>query len=53
MPGLAAMPVEQFTTRMKAFKAASTPATVMNRIATGYSDAEIAQLATYFARQKP
>jgi sulfide dehydrogenase cytochrome subunit len=32
-----------------AFRANERPATIMNRIARGYSDAEVAQLADYFA----
>lgn len=36
---------------MKAFKEGKREATVMHQIAKGYSDAEIAALAGYFAKQ--
>ncbi len=36
--------------QMKAFKAGTRPGTVMPQLAKGYSDAQIAQLAAYFAQ---
>ena len=36
---------------LKAFRANERPATVMNRIARGYSDEEIAALAAHYARR--
>jgi sulfide dehydrogenase cytochrome subunit len=36
---------------MKAFRANERPGTIMGRIARGYTDAEIAQVAAYFAAQ--
>jgi cytochrome subunit of sulfide dehydrogenase len=38
--------------QMQAFKAGTRPATIMHQISKGYSDAQIAQIATYFASQK-
>ena len=36
---------------MAQFKAGTKPATIMHQISRGYSDAEVAALADYFARQ--
>ena len=49
---LAGMPGEQLAAAMRAFKAGTRPATVMQQIAKGYSDAQIDQLAGWFAAQK-
>jgi sulfide dehydrogenase cytochrome subunit len=38
---------------MRAFKEGKREATLMHQIAKGYSDAEIAAIAAYFARQSP
>lgn len=38
--------------QMTAFKNGTRPATVMHQLAKGYSDAQIEQLATYFAALK-
>lgn len=48
---LAGMPAEQLTAQMAAFKAGTRSATIMHQLAKGYSDAQIAQLAAYFAAQ--
>ncbi|MDA0997595.1 MAG: c-type cytochrome [Proteobacteria bacterium] len=37
---------------LKGFRDGSRPATIMNRIAKGYSEAEIAALAEYFEQRK-
>jgi sulfide dehydrogenase cytochrome subunit len=37
---------------MRQFRADQRPATIMNRIARGFTDAELAQLAAYFARKE-
>ena len=47
---LAGRPRERLLERMQAFKAGGARATVMDQIAKGYSDAEIAALADYFSR---
>ncbi|MDE2049206.1 MAG: c-type cytochrome [Betaproteobacteria bacterium] len=51
LPGLAGMPAEALIKAMAEFKAGTRPATLMHQIAKGYSDAQIAQLAGYFAAQ--
>jgi cytochrome c553 len=38
---------------MQAFRDGKRPATVMDRIAKGFSDAEIAAIAAWYAEQKP
>jgi cytochrome subunit of sulfide dehydrogenase len=50
--GLAGMNKEYFVNQMKLFKEGKREATLMHQIAKGYSDAEIAALADYFAVQK-
>ena len=50
MPALAGMPVAYMTEQMKAYKGGTRPGSVMPQIAKGYSDAQIAQLAAYFAQ---
>jgi cytochrome c553 len=46
------MPREYLMTQMAAFKSGARPATIMHQLAKGYSDAQIEQLATFFAAQK-
>jgi cytochrome subunit of sulfide dehydrogenase len=50
--GLAGMNQEYFVNQMKLFKEGKREATLMHQIAKGYSDAETAALAAYFAAQK-
>ncbi|MBC8056811.1 MAG: c-type cytochrome, partial [Rhizobiales bacterium] len=50
MAALAGMPVAYMTEQMLAFKGGTRPGTVMPQIAKGYSDAQITQLAAYFAQ---
>jgi len=52
VPSLAGMPSAYMVEQMKAFKAGTRPATIMHQLAKGYSDAQIQQMATYFAAQK-
>ncbi len=52
LPPLAGMPRDYLVTQLKAFKAGTRPATIMTQLAKGYSDAQIEQLATFFAAQK-
>jgi len=42
---------DEIVQSMAQFKAGSKPATIMHQISRGYSDAEVAALADYFARQ--
>jgi sulfide dehydrogenase cytochrome subunit len=53
MPGLAGLSVTYFTEQMNAFKTGKRQGTIMHQLAKGYTDAEIAQMAAYFAAQKP
>ena len=52
VPGLAGLPAAYMSEQMKGFKSGARPATVMHQIAKGYSEAQIEQLAAYFAAQK-
>lgn len=52
-PNLAGQSKKAFVESMKDFKTGSRPATVMGRLAKGYTDAEIAAMADFFAAQKP
>jgi cytochrome c553 len=49
---LAGRQAESIVDAMKAFKDGKREATVMHQIAKGFSDAEIAALAAYFAAQR-
>jgi cytochrome c553 len=51
VPGLAGMPAAFISEQMNLFKAGKRPATVMHQLAKGYSDAQIEQIAAYFAEQ--
>ena len=50
--GLAGADKDYFVAQMKAFKEGKREATLMHQIAKGYSDAEIAAMAGFFAAQK-
>ena len=50
--GLAGMNKEYLVGQMKLFKEGKREATLMHQIAKGYSDAEIAAMADFFAAQK-
>lgn len=52
VPGLAGLEAHYIQAQMAAFKSGARPATVMHQIAKGYSDAQIATLASYFAAVK-
>jgi cytochrome c553 len=52
VPTIAGMPKAYLATQLKAFKAGERPATIMHQLSKGYSDAQIEQLASYFAVQK-
>ena len=49
---LAGMPAANVILQMKAFKDGTRPATVMHQLSKGYSDAQVAMIANYFAAQK-
>ncbi len=52
LPSLAGMSAAYLTDQMNAYKAGETAGTIMNRIAKGYSDDDIAAIANFFATQK-
>jgi cytochrome c553 len=49
---LAGLPRDHIASQMRAFRDGKRPATVMQQIAKGYSDAQIDALAAWFAAQK-
>jgi cytochrome subunit of sulfide dehydrogenase len=49
---LAGVPKDTIIAQMVAFKAGARPATIMHQISKGYSDAQVEQIASYFAAQK-
>lgn len=49
---LAGLPREHIASQMRAFRDGQRPATVMHQIAKGYTDAQIAEMAAWFASQK-
>lgn len=51
VPGLAGRDRAELIAQMNAFRANERPATIMGRIARGYTEAEIIATAEYFARQ--
>ena len=53
MIALAGMPAPYLVEQMTAFKNGVRPGTVMTQLAKGFSDAQIAQLAAYFAQATP
>lgn len=52
IPRIAGHDRQYLITTLKAFKSGERQATVMNRLARGYEEAEIAGLADHFSRQK-
>lgn len=52
LPPLAGMSAPVFVEKMKAFKGGAAGVTVMHEIAKGFSEAQIEQMASYFAVQK-
>ena len=52
VPSLAGMPKDYMVRQLKAFKSGERPATIMHQLSKGYSDAQIEQIAGYFAAQK-
>lgn len=49
---LAGMPAQQLRDKMKAFRDGSASATVMQQLAKGFNEQEVALLADYFASRK-
>jgi cytochrome c553 len=52
VPALAKLPARQIVTTLQAYRAGTRPATVMDRIAKGFSDEEIDAIAKWYARGK-
>jgi len=52
VPGIAGLPREYLAAQMLAFKNGQRQATVMHQLSKGYSDAQIQQIAGYFAALK-
>jgi cytochrome c553 len=50
---LAGRPRDQIVTTVKLFREGKKPATIMNQIAKGYTDAQVEAIAAFFAAQKP
>jgi cytochrome c553 len=51
-PSLAGVDQGYMAQQMKDFKAGKRPGTIMHQLAKGYTDAQIEQIAAYFAVQK-
>ncbi len=49
---LAGLPKDYIIAQMAAFKSGARPATIMHQLAKGYTDAQISEVAGYFAAQK-
>ena len=52
LPTLAGEPREHLLAQLKAFKGGTRPATIMHQLTKGYTDAQLEQIASYFAAQK-
>ena len=52
MESLAGANAADLVKKMQDFKAGRKPATIMHQLSKGYSDEQIAAIATYFAAQK-
>lgn len=52
MESLAGQSQEDLRKKLMDFKTGKTPATIMTQLAKGYSDEQLAQLASYFSAQK-
>lgn len=52
VPALAGMPRDYMLQQLKAFRDGTRSATVMHQLTKGYSDAQLQQIAGYFAAQR-
>lgn len=50
VPALAKLPAQQIVTALQAYRSGTRPATVMDRIAKGFTDEEIEAIAQWYAR---
>ena len=53
MVALAGYPADRLVATMADFKAGKRPATIMHQIARGYTEPQVALIASHFAQQKP
>jgi cytochrome c553 len=53
MKPLAGVAADKILAQINDFKSGAQPATIMHQIAKGYTDAQLALIAGYFAAQKP
>jgi sulfide dehydrogenase cytochrome subunit len=53
MRALGGIPAAEITAKMIAFKSGGVQATIMDRIAKGFTEEEIRAIATWYAAQKP
>lgn len=53
MPSLAGRSQDELARIVREFRDGKRPATIMHQIAKGYTDAQIASVAAFFASQKP
>ncbi len=53
LPVLAGQPKDALAASMRAFKAGTRPAAIMQQIAKGYTDEQIEQIAAWLAAQPP
>lgn len=53
IPALAGRPAAELAAALRALAAGTREATVMARIARGYSEAQVDELAAFFAAQRP
>ncbi|MBA2963584.1 MULTISPECIES: c-type cytochrome [Ramlibacter] len=51
LPTLAGMPSDAMLAQLRAFRAGTRPSTIMAQLSKGYSEAQLEQVAEYFARQ--
>ena len=49
---LAGKPKDKILRKLQEFRSGEKPATIMKQIASGYSDAQLDMIASYFAAQK-
>lgn len=52
VPTIAGMPREYLLTQLKLFKDGTRRASIMHQLASGYTDQQLEQIATYMAAQK-
>ncbi len=52
IPSIGGMSEAYFIDSMKAYRDGTRPSTIMTRLAKGYTDEDIAEMAKYFAQQK-